>query len=220
MAHILIVDSDPGVHAQIKQALSRDGHQIMALTAAHGALQAIERTLPDLLIVDVALDDNLALCRQLRNVPATAQLPILCLTAELSAAAALDAGSDDYVRKPFAALELAARVRALERRALRKPSRPTLAFVPETRTVLVNARRIKLTDTEYELLAALGQKPGVCFTAGELLHQVWGYPVGIGDEALVRNHIRNLRCKIESDPAHPQLLLSKSKRGYALMFGG
>jgi DNA-binding response OmpR family regulator len=220
MAHILIVDSDLGVHAQVKQALSRDGHQVMAATAAHPALQAIERAMPDLLIVDVALGDNLALCRRLRNAPATARLPILCLTAELSAAAALDAGSDDYLRKPFAALELAARVRALDRRARRGPFIPVVALDPDTHSALVSDRRIQLTLTEYQLLSALGQEPGIYLNATELLHRVWGYPIGVGDTALVRNHIRHLRCKIEINPARPQILLSKHKRGYTLAFEG
>ncbi|MHB8627372.1 MAG: response regulator transcription factor [Aggregatilineales bacterium] len=216
MAHILIVDSDLGIHAQVKQALSRDGHQVMAATAAHRALQAIEVAIPDLLIVDAAPGDNLALCRRLRNAPATARLPILCLTAELSAAAALDAGSDDYLRKPFAALELAARVRALDRRARRRPPARALTLDPATHAALVNERRIQLTVTEYELLAALEKAPGIYVSAAELLHRVWGYPVGVGDAALVRNHIRHLRCKLETDPAHPEMLLSQYKRGYAL----
>jgi len=216
MAHILIVDSDPGIHIQVKQALSRDRHQVMAATEAPQAWQVIERTQPDLLIVDPASDDNLALCRRLRNVPATAHLPILCVTAELSAAAALDAGSDDYLRKPFAAVELAARVRALNRRTRRRSAVPVLTFNPDTYSVVLNERRIQLTIIEYQLLSALHQARGTYVTATELLRRVWGYPPEVGDTALVRNHVRHLRAKLEIDPARPQLLLTQHKRGYSL----
>lgn len=216
MAHILIVDSDPGVHAQVRQALSRDSHHVMTASAAAQALQVIERIMPDVLIVDAAPGDNLALCRRLRDMSATARLPILCLTAELSAAAALDAGSDDYLHKPFVGTELAARVRALNRRARRQFIIPSLTFDPDSCTIWLNERRIQLTLIEYQLLSVLSQEPGNYMSATDLLHRVWSYPPNVGDTALVRNHIRHLRTKLEIDPARPQILLSQHKRGYAL----
>jgi two-component system response regulator RpaA len=216
MAHILVVDADPGIHAQVKQALRRDRHHVIATSAASQAWQAIEHTPPDLLIMDPAPADNLALCRHLRDLPATSRLPILCLTADLSAAAALDAGSDDYLRKPFVGTELAARVRALNRRARRQLLAPSLTLEPDTYSVVLNERRIQLTITEYQLLSVLSQVPGIYLSAPELLRRVWGYPPNVGDPALVRNHVRHLRTKLETDPARPQYLLSQHKRGYAL----
>ena len=216
MVRILIVDSDPGVHAQVKQALIRDSHHVMAATVASQAWQVIERTMPDVLIVDAAPGDNLALCRDLRGLPATSRLPILCLTAEMSASAALDAGSDDYMRKPFAGSELAARVRALNRRARLQFISPVITFDSHSHSVWLNERQVRLTMIEYQLLSALGQQPGIYVSAVDLLHRVWSYPPDVGDTALVRNHIRHLRTKLEIDPARPQILLSKHKRGYAL----
>jgi len=222
MANILVIDTDLGVCAQIEQALSQDGHRLINVSTALQATQLIQTYTPDVIILDAAQDDMLALCSRLRSVPDTARLPILCLSAGLSPAEALNTGSDDFIRKPFTSMELAARVRALSRWAQRQRQQPatitlnTLRFEPTRFTVHLGNKAINLTHTEYKLLELLAQQPGVYISIGDLLQRVWRYPDDPAGSALVRNHICNLRGKIERDPQRPSLVLSQHGRGYGL----
>ena len=221
MANILVVDADTGVCAQIEQALSQDGHQLTNVPSAKYALRVIGTQTPDLVILDAAQEDIAALCTRLRGAKATARLPILCVSSSLSPAEALNIGSDDFVRKPFIAIELAARVRALSRWSQRQSKHRmmamnTLRFEPNRHTVYLGDKTINLTQTEYKLLEMLAQQPGVYFSIGELLNRVWKYPNDPAGSALVRNHICNLRSKIERDPQRPSLVLSQHGRGYGL----
>jgi len=221
MANILVVDSDQSIRAQIEQALNQDGHKLTNVSTAKLAIREISTRLPDLIILDAAQDHILDLCTRVRSTPTTAQLPILCLSADLSPAEALNIGTDDFIHKPFMGMELAARVRVLSRWAQRQGQRrptaaPTLKFEKNHATVQVDDKAVNLTHTEYKLLALLAKHPGEYLSIAILLRQVWNYPNDPTGSALVRNHICNLRGKVERDPKRPSMILSQHGRGYSL----
>jgi DNA-binding response OmpR family regulator len=220
---VLAVDDDSDVRATIGRALKQDGHAVIEAEDAEAALRLAQEHHPDLIILDISLTDmnGYDLCSQLRSMPFVDQTPILFVSVHQTAqsiAQALDAGGDDYLRKPFAARELNARVRALLRRST---SKQAFAFTvlhldPETCTVLVNKKRVILTPTEYNLLRYLCEGQDDYHTPADLLENLWHYAPGTGDTALVRNHIRNLRRKLEADPDHPAIIVSLHGRGYGI----
>ena len=220
---ILTVDSDSVVRESIGRALQHDGHKVIEAADGQTAVKLAREYRPDVIIVDVTLSDmnGLELCTHLRSMPYINHTPILFVSAHHGAqyaAQALDCGGDDYLRKPFATRELTARVRALLRRSSRrlKPMRAVICLDAAKKTVTVNGRRVRLTPTEFALFDYLCQHPGEHHTAQELLEKLWDYPPGGGDAALVRNHIRNLRRKIEHDPNHPHIIVSMHGRGYTV----
>ena len=220
---ILAVDDDPDVRATIKRVLERDLHHIIEAPDGQSALRLAREHRPDVIILDVSLPDinGFELCTMLRGMPFVNDTPILFLSVHQNAQAvarALDCGGDDYMRKPFATRELTARVRALLRRtAPRAPGKiAVLQFVPDKTAVIVDGRTVTLTPTEFALLKYLCEHPDEHHSATTLLENLWKYPPKGGDTALVRNHIRNLRRKIEPDPEHPAIIVSAHGRGYAI----
>lgn len=225
MTKILIVDNDLETQGMIEQFLYREGYQIIRAYTARDALMMVEEHTPDIFLINTFLPggaDGLTLCRRLRNNPRMVNAPIIFLTdmgARYAVADALEAGGDDYVRKPFAIRELAARIRAHLRRvagALNNEGTPLLRIVPDTLTVYVNGRKVNLTQVEFDLLKFLCHTPHQLHTTETLLSDVWQYPRGAGDAALVRNHIRNLRRKLEEDPDRPAIIQSRHGRGYGI----
>lgn len=223
MYKLLIVDNDTETVGIIEQYLGREGYTVLTASNARDALKIAETHEPVLFVIDTVLPgmDGLALCRKLRTNPQTVNAPIIFLTqqgAGYAVADALEAGGDDYVRKPFALRELAARIRAHLRRmsAPYNDDMPILTIVPENLTVYVNDRRVSLTQVEFELLMFLCNAPQQLHSTEQLLTDVWRYPRGTGDAALVRNHIRNLRRKLEDDPERPAIIQSRHGRGYAI----
>jgi DNA-binding response OmpR family regulator len=221
MARVMLIDEDPVVRENIQQAVLDDGHTL-CIVESFDQLAVLENdTQPDIIIVDLdaVQDDALELCNRIRHMPRFAKTPILCLAAIQGAndiARALDAGSDDCVRKPFISRELAARIRALLRRSDRMVIRPEVVINSKDRLVLVHDRPVELTPIEYDLLDALCRNPGEHLSAAHLLETVWNYPPGTGDPALVRNHVRNLRRKVERDPGRPRIVISAHGRGYTV----
>jgi DNA-binding response OmpR family regulator len=220
---ILAVDDDPDVRATIRRVLERDHHHIIEAQDGQSALHLAREHRPDVIILDVSLPDinGFELCTMLRSMPFVNDTSILFLSVHENAqivARALDCGGDDYMRKPFATRELTARVRALLRRtAPRQPGKlSTLQFIPNDTTVIVDGQSVVLTPTEHALLDYLRQHPTEYHSAATLLERLWEYPPDGGDTALVRNHIRNLRRKIEPDPDRPTIIVSAHGRGYAV----
>jgi DNA-binding response OmpR family regulator len=223
MYEIMIVDDDAQVLDMVELVLKREGYRVLRAYSAHSALEMLEKTTPDLFVVDALLPevDGLALCRKLRALPHTSNSPIIILTGQNSSYGVVDAlnsGGDDYIRKPFAPRELAARIRAHIRRSVYYVDGEvaTIRISPSQYRVFINDREVMLTRVEFDLLRHMCVTPYRLHSTEELLTNVWQYPDGVGDAALVRNHIHNLRRKIEQDPERPLILQSRHGRGYVI----
>ncbi len=215
MATILIVSGDKPFVETLQGSLGGDFRTRHALH-----LDALPSESPALAIVDSGgmRYDCATICARLRTMGGYNRMPILCLIEESngeSVAACLDAGGDDCLRKPINGRELAARVRALLRRGV-SGRVPPLHLDTASRPARLDGNIVDLTPTEFDLLDMLCQRRGEYLTALDLLHVVWHYPHGDGDPALVRNHIRNLRRKIERDPDRPKIIISAHGRGYTV----
>jgi DNA-binding response OmpR family regulator len=224
MSAILLLSRDSSVWKILREATSGEAYQAHRVLAAENVetfLDYLHSCETSLIVLDLASVGERAelLCRRMRNLPRAAQTALLCIVDGGASAVAqvLDAGADDCLRRAtLNARELSARLRALLRRAQRAAKAPTLVIYTRERTIQLSGRVVELTPTEFQLLEVLSEQPGEYFTANELLERVWHYPSGSGDPALVRNHVRNLRLKLESDPERPRLLTSAHGRGYAL----
>jgi two-component system alkaline phosphatase synthesis response regulator PhoP len=223
MYKVLVVDDDVETLRMIDQYLTREGYAVQSATTAREALAIVEEKVPDIFIINTFLAgmDGLSLCRVLRSNAETTTTPIIFLTSKSSVygvADALEAGGDDYLRKPFALRELSARIRAHLRRManIGGDEMPQLIMNPHNLTALVNGREVALTQVEFDLLMFLCNNPHELHSTQVLLTDVWQYPEGTGDAALVRNHIRNLRRKLEDDPERPSIIQSRHGRGYAV----
>ncbi len=221
MTTILIVDDDPGILDMVELTLRREGYLVQRAANSAEALRSIEIQPPQLIVVDATLPDidGFTLTRMLRELPPTRNIPILFLSATRDTQTAVDAlnsGGDDFLRKPIYPRELAARVRAHIRRSaqISGDGNPTIRIQPKSYRVFVNDREISLTRVEFDLLLHLCRIPGEAYSTEDLLLNVWKYPDGVGDAALVRNHIHNLRRKVEEDPERPMIIQSRHGRGY------
>jgi DNA-binding response OmpR family regulator len=222
--HILVVDDEPNIREVVELYLRREGFEVEVTGDGAAALTAIERKIPDLIVLDLMLPvlGGLQLARTLRQ--ANRDIPIIMLTAKSSEAdrvAGLEL-ADDYLVKPFSPKELVARVKAVLRRASAKPlvdpqaqplSRNNLTINPATRRVWRGSEEVTLTAKEFDLLWFLMNHPGQVFTRDQLLNQVWSYDF-FGDASTVTVHIRRLREKVELDPNKPQYLLTVWGVGY------
>jgi two-component system, OmpR family, response regulator len=223
MHKILVVDHDVEIANLVGQTLEKEGYVVLKARTAKDALRMTESKLPDLFIINIGLPvmDGLSLCRKLRLLPLANKLPIIFVADPNSlstVADALGAGGDDYLRKPFALRELIARVRAHLRRVnpVINENVPVIQLSLEKAQVFVNNRVVELTNVEFDLLKHLCLYPDKLHSTQDLLSQVWQYPRGTGDSALVRNHIRNLRRKLEDDPDRPEIVQSRHGRGYTI----
>lgn len=224
MSAILLLSRDNSVWKMLREATSGEAfqaHRVLATETIETFLDCLHKDEVSLIVLDLASvrEQPELTCRRVRSLPRAARAALLCIVDEGTnvIARALDAGADDCLRRAtLNARELAARLRALLRRKQREINAAPLVIYTRERSIQLNGRTVELTPTEFELLNVLSQQPGEYFTANELLERVWHYPSGSGDPALVRNHVRNLRLKLESDPEHPRLLISAHRRGYTL----
>jgi len=222
MVKIFAVSTDSSLRDTFSHGLGgsvAQGFSIRVINSVDELTEVVRREVPDLILVDIVDCTSNHACRRIRSIPALARVPLLCLVEQCSAqdvAAVLDAGGDDCVRKPVIARELAARVRALLRRANRSAKVIPLVIDEREKSVLLYGSYVELTPTEYDLLRVLCQNPGQPLSATDLLERVWNYPPGVGDPALVRNHVRNLRRKLERDPNRPRIVTSSHGRGYTV----
>jgi two-component system, OmpR family, KDP operon response regulator KdpE len=219
---VLVVDDEQSIRRAVGRALTARGYQVELATDGEQALTAAAAFQPDLVVLDLNLPalDGLSVCRQLRG---WSSVPILVLSVredEADKVAALDLGADDYLTKPFGIDELMARVRALLRRAgAQGPPRPVrfrsgdLEIDLDERRVTRSGMEVRLTRTEWVLLAELCQRPGKLLTHGWLLERVWG-PGYAGDVDVLRVFISQLRKKLERDPGRPRLIATDPGIGY------
>jgi DNA-binding response OmpR family regulator len=226
--YILLVDDDEEVLGTLTRALTRQGYVVQVAMSGPEGLQFIAEQMPQLLILDIMMPhmDGIEVCQRLRADPFYNRLPILFLSARDATEEViegLDAGADDYIAKPFEISELNARVRALLRRAQRDPnSEMALLHIGDlmlnsaNHQVEVNGQPIQLTLTEHRLLRYLMEHPNQALSAGHLLQAVWAYPPDVGDQDLVRAHIRNLRFKLEPGSKEPRYIRTVHGVGYMI----
>ena len=223
---VLVVDDEPAIRRFLHTSLSGHGYQTFEAVDGQGALSAVMAHRPDLVVLDLGLPDmdGIEVTRRLRE---WTQVPIIIVTVqeqEAAKVAALDAGADDYVTKPFSMGELLARMRAALRRATAPAGEPVFSSGELTvdiarRLVTVSGREVQLTPTEYDLLRALVTYAGKVLTHRQLLRQVWG--VGYeGETHLLRVNMSNLRHKLEPDATRPHYILTEPGVGYRLRVTG
>lgn len=224
--HILLVEDDQGARHFLRLALTSHGFRVSeALTGANGLAQAAAEN-PDLILLDLGLPDidGLSVTGRLREWTAT---PIIVLSGkrqEADKVAALDAGADDYLTKPYGVEELLARIRVALRhvdRAAARQEEPlftvgNIRVDLAQRKVFLSGVEVTLTPTEYGLLAALVRQAGQVLTHRQLLKAVWGANYA-RETNYVRIYIKHLRRKLEADPSNPRYLLSEPGVGYRLV---
>ncbi len=223
MATVLVVDDEPIVREVVVRYLTREGHETLEAADGAAARDEIERSDPDLVVLDVMLPglDGLELCRWIRR---RSELPVIMLTArgeEADRIVGLELGADDYVTKPFSPRELAARVRSVLRRSSAATSSDEkLAFGDVeldrgTREARKAGVPVRLTAKEFDLLWFLASHPRRVFSRDQLMASVWGYTAAF-DTGTVTVHVRRLREKIENDPSQPAYLETVWGIGYRL----
>jgi two-component system KDP operon response regulator KdpE len=219
---VLVVDDEPQILRALQTNLRGAGYDVVTAANAEDALAEAAMRPPDAVILDLVLPDGhgTEVARQLRR---WSHAPILVLSAvgdEQEKVAALDAGADDYVTKPFGVDELLARLRAALRRALPLTDAVLeigdLVVDLEARSVTRAGRRVALTPHEFELLRYLAQNEGKLLTHRMILREVWG-PL-YGDEShYLHVYVSQLRRKIEDDPARPRYIVTEPGAGYRLV---
>ncbi|MFI5245686.1 MAG: response regulator [Gemmatimonadales bacterium] len=220
---ILVVDDEPQIRRVVRHALGEDGTRVLEAGTAREGLDLAAAERPDLIVLDLGLPDGSGeeTCRELRS---WTQAPILVLSARHSdteKVALFDAGSDDYVTKPFSSAELKARVRALLRRAApgavdggTRIVRDDLEIDLERRAVRLGDSPVHLTPIEWELLVALATHQGRVMTHRQLFTAVWrGRDHGDAQQYL-RVYVAHLRRKLERDPVHPRFIFTIPAVGY------
>ena len=223
MHRILAVEDDPVIRNVLRALFESEGFRFVeAETAARAEIEARAHK-PDLLLVDLGLPDGDGI-RIIRRVRGWSPVPIIVLSArtlEEQKVAALDAGADDYVTKPFSAPELLARVRAALRRSVRGSGVEQLLALGHARIDLArrtarnSAGELHLTPLEYRVIECLARHAGFIVTQAQLVREVWG-PTHLGDTRSLRVCVKNLRGKLEPEPHHPRYLLTEPGLGYRL----
>jgi two-component system, OmpR family, alkaline phosphatase synthesis response regulator PhoP len=221
---ILVVDDEPEIVRLVRDYLEHGGFAVVTAADGPGALEAVRRRAPDLVILDLGLPglDGLDVTRKLRR---DGLVPIVMLTArgdESDKLVGLELGADDYLTKPFSPKELVARVRAVLRRTEAAAQRADMVRVGDDIALdaarmetTIAGRRIELTHTEFELLMTMARQPGRVFTRAQLLDAVHGAAVESYERA-IDAHVKNIRRKIEPDPRVPRFLQTVFGVGYRI----
>lgn len=221
-ARILIVDDEPQIRRVMRSALTGEGYEVHDERTGEAALEELRKDRYDLVLLDVNMPgmNGLETCKVIR---ASSEIAVIMLTVrggEEDKIAALDAGADDYVTKPFSMPELLARIRASLRRVpLTVESTAGRVTVGDMdinvagRRLTVRGREVRLTPKEFDLLLYLVDNASISIPHGKLLQAVWGPDYG-GEVEYLRTFVNRLRKKIEADPASPQHLLTEPWVGY------
>lgn len=224
---ILVVDDEKPIADILEFNLKKEGFKVFCAYDGEEALEMVDEVKPDIMLLDIMLPkkDGMDVCREVRK---THDFPIIMLTAkdsEIDKVLGLELGADDYVTKPFGTRELIARVKANLRRQMKKEVEEiskeddltvgSLTIQPDAYTVLKKGETIELTHREFELLHYLARHMGQVLNREHLLQTVWGYDY-FGDVRTVDVTIRRLREKIEDNPSHPTVIVTRRGVGYYL----
>ena len=219
---VLLVDDDPAMRRFLRVALESRQYTIFEAATGQDAVSGTAAHRPDVVVLDLGLPDldGVEVVHLLRQ---WTQIPIIIVSvrgSEKDKIAALLAGADDYVTKPFAIGELIARLQVALRRATRLKDEPVFTSGALTvdlvrRIVTVAGQEVQLTRHEYDLLRVLTLHAGKVLTQGQLLHEVWG-PEYCQESHMLHVNISNLRSKIEPEPRHPRLIVTEPGVGYRL----
>jgi two-component system KDP operon response regulator KdpE len=224
--HVLVVDDEPLILRALGASLGAAGYRVTTATDGASALEAAALRQPAAVVLDLRLPDidGVEVCRRLREWTDVPVIVVSAMDSEVEKIAALDAGADDYVTKPYSVGELLARLRA----SLRRAGEPGtgdgvvafggVAVDLARRQVRRDGELVHLTPTEYELVATLARHPGKVLTHAMLLRTVWGLAYQ-GETHYVRVYMARLRRKLEDDPSRPRHLLTQSGVGYRLETG-
>jgi DNA-binding response OmpR family regulator len=228
VGRILVVDDERDLVWSLRHSLAEEGYEVFTAYSGEQAMAIIGKHRPDIVILDVVMPgmDGWEVCRQLRQDPTSASVPVLFLTVRRNVPdriKGLEEGADDYLAKPFDLGELKARVKALLRRTQSSPTKEPRSLVAgpltidlQFRELSLGEQKIRLTPIEFKLLCYLVNHQGRISSCWELLDKVWGFARGTADPSLVRWHIKKLRDKIEPDPAHPKYIRTVQSHGYTL----
>ena len=223
-AVILAIDDEPNVCDLIKQVLA--DHEVVTAFDGPEGLEKARQLVPDLILLYVMMPtmSGFEVCRRLRASQVLGEIPVIFLTGRGSLSdkvSGFEAGADDYVVKPFHLRELEMRVQAVLRRG--RPHEKVdllqiggISLDLRSRDASAGERSATLTPTEFALLEYLMRRPGEILPSHRLLEDVWNYPPRVGDVALVRMHIRNLREKLEENPGEPRLIVTVGRQGYRI----
>jgi len=220
-AKILVVDDEPKIRMFIQANLEARGYEVYLAQDGAEAVEKAARVLPDVIVLDVNMPqmDGIKACRRIRG---WGNMPIIILSVregEKDKVRALDEGADDYVTKPFGIEELLARIRVALRRSAGITTTAAILTAGDLevdlskRVVKRGGQSVKLTPTEYELLAYLVSNCGKVVTHEELLRNVWGPEYG-GESEYIRTFITQLRRKVEDDPSNPRFIITEPRVGY------
>jgi two-component system KDP operon response regulator KdpE len=219
---VLVVDDERAIRKYLHAALNAQGYTVYEASDGKETLKSVVADRPDLIILDLGLPDldGVEVTRQLRE---WTHIPIIILSVreqEGDKIAALDAGADDYLTKPFSTGELMARMRVALRRSMQTANEPVyktgdLKIDLARRQVTMAGQEISLTPTEYDLLRLLVQNAGKVLTHHQLLRQVWGNTFE-AEAHLLQVNMSNLRRKIEPDPTRPRFIVTEPGVGYRL----
>jgi two-component system, OmpR family, KDP operon response regulator KdpE len=221
MNRVLVVDDEPQIRRTLAINLRARGYQVDLAATGEEALKAAADQQPDVVVLDLGLPgiDGLQVIHGLRG---WTQVPIIVLSVrerEADKVAALDAGADDYVTKPFGINELLARLRAAIRRATPADEQVPLVQTSDFRVdlaakqVVRDGREVRLTPTEWQLVELLVRNPGRLVSQRQLLYEVWG-PKYREETNYLRVFIAQIRRKLEPDPAHPRYFITEPGMGY------
>ena len=220
MTRVLVVEDEGQIARALQINLRVHGYQAVTVSSGEAALEEAAATPADIVVLDLGLPgmDGVDVIRRLRE---WTSVPIIVLSARHAAedkVEALDAGADDYVTKPFGLEELLARLRAAARRGTARPEPPrvqTAEFSVDlaARRVVRDGKDVRLTPTEWSILALLVRQPGTLVTQRELLTQVWG-PAYAKEAQYLRVYMAQLRRKLERDPSNPRHLRTEAGIGY------
>jgi two-component system, OmpR family, KDP operon response regulator KdpE len=227
-ALVLVVEDEAPMRRFLRTALAVQGYRVVEAETVQEAIVAATTHNPELILLDLGLPDGdgIELSRRIRE---WSRVPIIVISArgrEDDKVAALDAGADDYLTKPFGVNELLARMRVALRHAAQFGTDPnvteiavgTLRIDPVRREVTIAGREVHLTPTEFRLLSLLAQNSGKVITHRQILKEVWGPPY-VNETHYLRVFMAQLRRKIEVDPARPRLLVTEPGVGYRIREG-